>query len=75
MPHTVLWQLSDWQFAFDSIELAAQLVDGAPAAIATELRAREKGAGHHPRRAAVAADSICDAARHRHAGGYVGGAA
>jgi hypothetical protein len=45
MPHAKLWKASDWQFALDALELAAQFYDGGPVALATELRNREKVLG------------------------------
>lgn len=44
MPHCKLWGPAEWDFAFDSIELAALLHDGDPKH-ATELRNREKVLG------------------------------
>ncbi len=38
MPHAGLWQASDWQFAFDTIEIAAAFIDGGTAGLAAELR-------------------------------------
>jgi hypothetical protein len=46
MPHARLWQPSDWEFALDTIELAARAFeDGAKAGLLTELRYREKVLG------------------------------
>ena len=45
MPHARLWQASDWQFAFDTIEIAAAFHDGSIVGLATELRNREKVLG------------------------------
>jgi hypothetical protein len=46
MPHTVLWQASDWDFAFDAIELVARAADGdAPIALLSEIRLRERTLG------------------------------
>lgn len=42
MPHTRLWQASDWTFAQDTMELLARLTDDAPAALWAEFRARER---------------------------------
>jgi hypothetical protein len=43
VPHCRLWSESDWQFAYDSLELAASaFTDGAKVGLATELRYREK---------------------------------
>ncbi len=44
MPHCVMWGSADWDFAFDTLELAAQFHEGA-ARLATELRNREKVLG------------------------------
>lgn len=44
MPHAKLWGPAEWDFAFDSIELAALVHDGEPRH-ATELRNREKVLG------------------------------
>jgi hypothetical protein len=41
MPHCVLWTQADWEFALDSIEIAAQFYEG-DSRLATELRNREK---------------------------------
>ena len=45
MPHAKLWQASDWQFAMDTIEIAAAWIDGGTVGLATELRNREKVQG------------------------------
>jgi hypothetical protein len=47
MPHRRLWSKADWQFAFDIIELVAQLYERAdwPAFALKELRDRERGLG------------------------------
>lgn len=45
MPHCKLWGRAEWDFALDSIEIAAQLHSGGDARCATELRAREKVLG------------------------------
>jgi hypothetical protein len=46
MPHTRLWQASDWEFAFDTIELASRAFDdNAKMSLLTELRYREKVMG------------------------------
>jgi hypothetical protein len=42
MPHARLWQASDWQFARDTLEVAARFYDGGPVGLAAELRACEK---------------------------------
>lgn len=44
MPHCTLWARSDWDFAIDSLELAARFHEG-DARLATELRNREKVLG------------------------------
>jgi hypothetical protein len=44
MPHCKLWGSAEWDFALDSIELAALMHDGDPKH-ATELRNREKVLG------------------------------
>lgn len=41
MPHCKLWTATDWEFAFDSIEIAAAVYDG-ELRMAAELRNREK---------------------------------
>ena len=45
MPHCVIWQESDWQFAIDTIAIHARFVRGESASAATELRNREKVLG------------------------------
>lgn len=49
MPHAKDWTDSDWEFAFDSIEIAAAMMSGLhkdpPTAYASELRNREKVMG------------------------------
>lgn len=47
MPHCIMWGASAWDFALDSIQLAAQVQDGA-SSLAPELRAREKVMGTTP---------------------------
>lgn len=42
MPHCVLWTSADWDFALDSLEIAAQFYETHTAAMASELRNREK---------------------------------
>jgi hypothetical protein len=42
MPHTRLWQASDWSFAFDTIELVAHAAEGAPVSVSTQIRQRER---------------------------------
>ncbi|MET8648421.1 hypothetical protein [Nocardia aurea] len=44
MPHCKLWGPAEWDFALDSIELAAQFHEGNPR-VATELRNRERVLG------------------------------
>lgn len=44
MPHCKLWNAAAWEFALDTIELAALVYDGEPR-FANELRAREKTLG------------------------------
>jgi len=44
MPHCGLWTRSEWDFAFDSLELAALFHEG-DAKVATELRNRERVLG------------------------------
>lgn len=44
MPHCVLWSESDWDFAIDSLEVAAQFHAG-DVRVATELRNRERVLG------------------------------
>jgi hypothetical protein len=44
MPHCMLWRPSDWEFALDTIELAALFHDG-ETKVAAELRARQKVLG------------------------------
>ena len=45
MPHCVLWSETEWEFAIDSLEIAAQFYETAQANKATELRNREKVLG------------------------------
>lgn len=42
MPHCKLWGLAEWNFALDTIELAASFHDTGESKYATELRNREK---------------------------------
>lgn len=51
MPHCSLWTPTDWEFAFDSLEIAAQFLEGNEK-LAGELRNREKvlGTTHDYRR-------------------------
>lgn len=51
MPHCSLWDGTDWEFAFDTLEVAAQFHEGNEK-LATELRNREKvlGTTHDYRR-------------------------
>lgn len=44
MPHCVLWQDSDWEFAVETAELRARFDEG-DSRLATELRNREKKLG------------------------------
>lgn len=41
MPHCVLWAASDWEYALDTAQVAAEFHDG-DVRVATELRNREK---------------------------------
>ncbi|MDF1909019.1 hypothetical protein PXH80_26115 [Mycolicibacterium smegmatis] len=45
MPHCVMWSEADWEFAFDSLEVAASFIETRRASLATELRNREKVLG------------------------------
>jgi hypothetical protein len=46
MPHCRLWREADWEYACDTIELAAAaFADGAKVGLWTELRYREKVMG------------------------------
>lgn len=49
MPHASTWNPSDWEFAFDSIEIAAAMMSNLyqdpPTNLAAELRNREKVMG------------------------------
>jgi hypothetical protein len=46
MPHARLWGAPDWQYALDSVELAAAAFDeGAKVGLLSELRFREKQMG------------------------------
>ena len=45
MPHCVLWSPADWQFALDTITVAALFHETAEPKYAAELRAREKVMG------------------------------
>jgi hypothetical protein len=46
MPHAALWTPADWEFAFDSIEIAANFMgEGHDPRMAAELRSREKVMG------------------------------
>jgi hypothetical protein len=45
MPHCKLWAPSDWEFAFDTAALKAQFHASGRAAMATEIRNREKVLG------------------------------
>ncbi len=44
MPHCKLWGSAEWDFALDSLELAALMHDG-ESKLATELRNRERVLG------------------------------
>lgn len=44
MPHCVLWGPAAWEFAFDTMELAAMMHEG-NAKVAAEVRARQKVLG------------------------------
>ena len=44
MPHCVIWTAADWEFAFDTAQLAAEFHEG-DMARAAELRIREKVLG------------------------------
>ena len=47
MPHCRLWQKADWEYAGDTIELAATaFADGAKIGLWTELRVPREGDGH-----------------------------
>jgi hypothetical protein len=45
MPHCVLWTPSDWEFALDTLEIAARFYDKGGASWCTELRYRERVMG------------------------------
>jgi hypothetical protein len=45
MPHCASWCQADWEFALDSIELAAPFYDGGPVSIAAEVRNCERVMG------------------------------
>lgn len=45
MPHCVLWTLTDWEFASDTIELFADMVGAHDPRFAVEVRTREKVMG------------------------------
>lgn len=42
MPHAKLWTDSDWEFVFDSVEVAARFYETGTTAHASELRTRER---------------------------------
>ncbi len=44
MPHCVLWYPATWEFAFDTMELAALMHEG-NAKVSSEVRARQKVLG------------------------------
>ena len=52
MPHCVLWSKADWQFALDTMSIAARFVISAQTTDAAEMRCREKvlGTTHDYRR-------------------------
>lgn len=45
MPHCVLWGEADWEFAVDTLVMAARYFEGADPRMAAELRNREKVMG------------------------------
>jgi hypothetical protein len=45
MPHCYLWEPSDWQFALDTLEVAARFADSSAVSWSTELRYRERVMG------------------------------
>ena len=45
MPHCILWSPADWQFAIDTVTVAALFHETAEPKYAAELRAREKVLG------------------------------
>lgn len=45
MPHCRLWGPSDWEFALDTLEIAARFYDGGAASWSAELRYRERVLG------------------------------
>ena len=45
MPHAKLWSAAEWDFALDTIELAALMLEKQSSNLATELRNREKVLG------------------------------
>lgn len=45
MPHCILWTAADWEFAFDTLEIAANLLESGRVGLATELRCREQVLG------------------------------
>jgi len=42
MPHTTLWSETDWQFAVESLHVAAMAIESPDPRWYTELRQREK---------------------------------
>jgi hypothetical protein len=42
MPHCVLWRDSDWEFAFDTLEMVARFHTSGTVGAAEEIRQREK---------------------------------
>ncbi|WP_273733360.1 hypothetical protein [Mycolicibacterium septicum] len=45
MPHCRLWGPSDWEFAYDTLEIAARFYDSGAASWSAELRYRERVLG------------------------------
>jgi hypothetical protein len=45
MPHCRLWGPSDWEFALDTLEIAARFHDSGTTSWSTELRYRERAMG------------------------------
>lgn len=42
MPHCILWNDADWEYAYDCLEVAASFLETSAVGLATELRNREK---------------------------------
>jgi hypothetical protein len=55
MPHARLRQARDWQFALDTIEIAAAFIDGGTVGLATQSG---EGAGNHDRPASRSAHPL-----------------